>query len=243
MREIVIGDIHSGLKALQALMLLVAPSKKDRLIFLGDYVDGWSDAVATINYLEELSTRCDCVFLKGNHDALTLDWLEHGLNNEQWLAHGGAATVASYAGQNQETISRHMAFYKALKPYYLDSKDRLFVHAGFSNQKGVGVEYFEKTFYWDRTLWETALSLDPNLPPTSPLYPKRFKLYSEVFIGHTPLNRIGETQPVLKANIWNLDTAAAFRGPLSAMEINSKEVWQSKPVHQYYPLERGRNPV
>lgn len=242
MREFVFGDIHGGYKALQALINTIAPTPKDQLIFLGDYVDGWSQAVETIDYLMELEALYNCVFLKGNHDALALDWLENGISNPQWLAHGGAATVASYKGQMRSVVEKHIGFFKTMKPYYLDNQNRLFVHAGFSNQKGVAFEYFEKTFYWDRTLWETALALDPLLDITSPLYPKRFKLYKEVFIGHTPVSRIGETVPVLKANIWNVDTAAAFRGPLTAMDLRTKQYWQSRPVCEYYPQELGRNP-
>ncbi|MCW1952599.1 MAG: serine/threonine protein phosphatase [Flavobacteriia bacterium] len=243
MNVFVFGDIHGGYKALVALIKKLEPGTDDQLIFLGDYVDGWSQAVETIDYLMELDSRFNCVFLKGNHDALALDWLENGQANPQWLDHGGRATVASYQGLSAALKAEHIRFYKALKSYYIDAQNRLFVHAGFSNQKGVAFEYFEKTFYWDRTLWETALSLDPGLEVSSALYPKRFRLYKEVFIGHTPVSRIGETVPVLKANIWNIDTAAAFRGPLTAMEIHSKQFWQSGPVCEYYPQELGRNPA
>jgi serine/threonine protein phosphatase 1 len=67
-------------------------------------------------------------------------------------------------------------------------------------------------------------------------------LYKEIFIGHSSLDKIGLTKPVQKANVWNIDTAAAFKGPLSAMDVNSKEIWQSSSVFQYYPDEQGRNP-
>jgi serine/threonine protein phosphatase 1 len=96
-------------------------------------------------------------------------------------------------------------------------------------------------FYWDRTLWETALALDPSLHVEDPLYPKRFTHYKEIFIGHTPVTRIGQTVPVQKANIWNVDTGAAFKGPLTIMDAGTKEYWQSDPVHELYPEEVGRN--
>lgn len=242
MREIVIGDIHAGFRALEALVKQIKPTVNDRLIFLGDYVDGWSEALETIDYLMELSGHCECIFMKGNHDTLALDWLENGKANPLWLEHGGSATVASYSGQTKEKIKNHIEFYYSLKPFYLDSQNRLFVHAGFTNQKGVSHEYFEKNFYWDRTLWETALCLNPSLEIGNLLYPKRFKLYKEIFIGHSSLDKIGLTKPVQKANVWNIDTAAAFKGPLSAMDVNSKEIWQSSSVFQYYPDEQGRNP-
>ena len=50
-RTLVIGDIHGGLKALQQVWSRAHISKEDTLVFLGDYVDGWSDAVEVISFL------------------------------------------------------------------------------------------------------------------------------------------------------------------------------------------------
>ncbi|HUH46418.1 MAG TPA: hypothetical protein VLZ54_04630, partial [Arenibacter sp.] len=125
--------------------------------------------------------------------------------------------------------------------YFIDDRNRLFIHAGFTNLKGVGHEYFPETFYWDRTLWELALSLNPQLDLNSELYPKRLVHYKEIFIGHTPVTRIGSTVPKNAANIWNVDTGAAFKGPLTIMDVDTKEFWQSDPVHLLYPSEAGRN--
>jgi serine/threonine protein phosphatase 1 len=96
-------------------------------------------------------------------------------------------------------------------------------------------------FYWDRTLWETALSLDESIPTTSLDYPKRFKLYDEIYIGHTPVTRIGQTVPVQKACVWNIDTGAAFKGPLTILDVDTKEFWQSEPLNNLYFNEKGRN--
>ncbi len=123
----------------------------------------------------------------------------------------------------------------------MDSHNRLFLHAGFTNLRGVGHEYFPKVFYWDRTLWELALSLDPDLPVDSPRYPERLKKYEEIYIGHTPVTRIGKTVPQQAANVWNIDTGAAFKGRLSIIDADTKEFWQSDPVYTLYPGEPGRN--
>ena len=45
-RTFVIGDIHGGLKALQQVLDRVELKENDHLIFLGDYVDGWSDGLS-----------------------------------------------------------------------------------------------------------------------------------------------------------------------------------------------------
>lgn len=213
----------------------------DHLIFLGDYVDGWSQAVETVNFLIDLRTRQRCTFIRGNHDELCNDWLKSGEHNPLWLQHGGGATLDSYSRVGQEVKSAHVNFYDSLDNYYLDRENRLFIHAGFTNLKGVGQEYDPKTFYWDRTLWEMALSLDRSLAVENDFYPKRLTHYKEIFIGHTPVTRIGRTTPKKAANIWNIDTGAAFKGPLTIMDVATKEFWQSDPVYLLYPTENGRN--
>jgi serine/threonine protein phosphatase 1 len=47
--------------------------------------------------------------------------------------------------------------------------------------------------------------------------------------------------PMQAANVWNVDTGAAFLGRLTAMDIESKIFWQSDLVYTLYPGERGRN--
>ena len=96
-------------------------------------------------------------------------------------------------------------------------------------------------FYWERTRWETALALDKSMSTEDLLYPKRFTLYKEIFIGHTPVTRIDRTTPVQMANVWNVDTGAAFKGPLTIMDVDTKEFWQSDPLNKLYGNEKGRN--
>ena len=134
-----------------------------------------------------------------------------------------------------------MDFLENLENYYLDANDRLFLHAGFTNLKGVDHEYFKKTFYWDRTLWELALAVDRTLTKDDNKYPQRLLRYKEIYIGHTPVTRIGKTEPHNAANVFNIDTGAAFKGPLSMLDVETKEVCQSDPVASFYPSERGRN--
>jgi serine/threonine protein phosphatase 1 len=66
-------------------------------------------------------------------------------------------------------------------------------------------------------------------------------LYHEIYIGHTPVTKIGKTVPVHKACVWNMDTGAAFMGPLTIMDVDTKEFWQSDPLPEIYPNEKGRN--
>jgi serine/threonine protein phosphatase 1 len=243
MRTLVIGDIHGGLRALHQILERARVTQKDKLIFLGDYVDGWSQSPQVINFLIELKKTHEIVCIRGNHDELLREWLEDSKDNEQWYQHGGEATVLAYQNVKGETKNSHVKFLQNLQDYYLDEQNRLFIHAGFTNMNGVNFEYFPKLFYWDRSLWETALALDPNMKPDHLYYPKRLTLYKEIYIGHTPVSRIGLTIPAQKNNIWNIDTSAAFKGPLTILDVDSKEFWQSEPLPSLYPNEKGRNRI
>ncbi|WP_264559967.1 metallophosphoesterase family protein [Flavobacterium sp. N2270] len=241
MRKFVIGDIHGGFKALKEVINEINLTSTDRLIFLGDYVDGWSESPEVLDFLIELQKNSNCVFIKGNHDDLLLNYLKNKTYNDEWFKHGGESTINAYKKIDAQKIKHHISFLENLKDYYIDEENRLFIHAGFTNLKGVEFEFFKPLFYWDRTLWETALSLNPNLSIEDNLYPDRFKLYKEIYIGHTPVTRIYETVPVNKACVWNIDTGAAFKGPLTILNIETKEYWQSEPLNVLYPNEMGRN--
>ena len=244
MRKFVLGDIHGGLKAIHQVLERADVTNNDTLIFLGDFVDGWSESPAVLNFLIALQKKQSCIFIRGNHDELLLDWLlgnNENIDEKLWFQHGGEATVKSYQNIDAETKEKHIHFLQSLQNYYLDDENRLFIHAGFTNMKGVDYEYFKPLFYWDRTLWETALALDPNLSKDAITYPNRLTIYKEIYIGHTPVTKINETVPVNKACVWNVDTGAAFKGKLTIMDIDTKEFWQSDALPKLYPYENGRN--
>ena len=240
-RTLVIGDIHGGAMALRQVVERVRLEPDDRLIFLGDYVDGWSEARQVIEYLIELDWGYACTFMIGNHDVWCMEWLAGLGGGEDWLAQGGQATVDSYAGADSELKMRHLIFFTRMLPYYEDEHRRLFVHAGFTSIHGPKKEYFSSNFYWDRTLWEMAVVADNRIAPGSLFYPKRFRLYDEIFIGHTPTTNYDTDTPMHKCNVWNVDTGAAFDGRITVMDSDSKRYWQSDVVRDLYPGEQGRN--
>lgn len=240
-RTLVIGDIHGGLRALQQVLVRAEVTATDLLVFLGDYVDGWSQSPAVLDFLLAFKQRQPCIFLRGNHDVLLLDWLRQGFENPNWLKHGGRSTLLAYQSVSPEVREQHAAFIENdLVDFYQDEQQRLFLHAGFTHIRGFRHEYFKPMLYWDRSLWETALALDPALPKASPRYPSRLKLYPEVFIGHTPTIQVGSKQPLQAACVWNIDTGAGFTGPLTLMDVDSKRYWQSDDVQTLYPGEEPR---
>ncbi|MEO5893577.1 MAG: metallophosphoesterase [Ferruginibacter sp.] len=240
-RSIVIGDIHGALRALVDVFQKVELKADDRLIFLGDYVDGWSESAAIIDYLMEMENKYECIFIKGNHDA----WCEAWLNGEQpdrtWVQHGGRSTIESYEGLSATAKKIHSDFFHRMKNYYTDEQNRLFIHAGFASMRGPENERYQSNFSWDRTLWEMALTMDKRITRESKLYPKRLLLYKEIYIGHTPTTNYDVDIPMQACNVWNIDTGAGFFGKISALDTDTKGFWQSEHCFKLYPDESGRN--
>lgn len=240
-RTLVIGDIHGGLKGLVQVFERADISEKDILIFVGDYGDGWSESAGVISFLIKIKKRNSCVFIRGNHDFLIHRYLKHNDLNAMWLNHGGRSTLESYTNISDKEKAAHIQFLESLEDYFIDSENRLFVHAGFTNQAGPENEFFPDMVFWDRTLWEMACSIDTNISKNDERYPKRLKLFKEIYIGHTPTTKLGRTKPLNYANVWNVDTGAAFKGCVTVLDINTKDFWQSDPVFKLYPKESGRN--
>lgn len=240
-KTLVFGDIHGGLRALKQLLSKVTIQPRDSLIFLGDYVDGWSESAETIAFLIELSQQYHCIFIKGNHDLWCGRWLNLGATNPVWEAHGGKETIESYIKSGLLTSQAHKDFFNLLHDYYIDEEKRLFIHAGYTSIHGVSKEVYESNYYFDRTLWEMALTMDQRIQKDSKLFPKRLLLYSEIYVGHTPTINYDVEFPMQGCNVWNIDTGAGFTGKLTCLDVDTKEFWQSDPLISLYPDEKGRN--
>ena len=232
----VIGDIHGGLHALQQVLIRANVTPNDTLIFLGDYVDGWSDSPRMAGYLTKLAEKNKCVFIRGNHDANCARWLQTGYAEPSWALHGGHITIENYDYIDEEQKFKDAAFYNSTMMYYIDDKKRLFVHAGYNSPMGVEEETDETELYYNRNLWKRAVDAWERGVKLAFL-----QVYNEIFIGHTPTTKLDVDTPMCCCNVWNVDTGAAFKGRLSIMNIDTYEFWQSDPLPELYPTERGRN--
>lgn len=76
------------------------------------------------------------------------------------------------------------------------------------------------------------------MPITHKFYPARLKLFKEIYIGHTPVSRIDEENPVNMANVWNVDTGAAFKGKLSGIDVDSKKYGKVNLFISYTPVKQ-----
>jgi len=226
-RTFVIGDIHGGYTALmQCLALAEFNYQTDTLISLGDVSDGWPE---TAQCFDELLKMENLIYILGNHDQWALEWARNGSAPELWLQQGGLATVKGYP---QGMPLSHQKLLATSHQYYL-SGSKLFVHAGILPDEELKYQGPD-VFLWDRSLCNLALKLKTVGKE------RRLGKFDEIYIGHTPTIRWGDTAPVKACNVWMMDTGAAWDGRLSIMNINTKQYFQSDPVWKLYPGIKGR---
>jgi len=225
-RTLALGDTHGGYRALlQVFKRAKLDYDNDKLIFLGDVSDGWTESYEC---LEELMKIKNLVFVRGNHDQWLKDWLKEGKRPLVWTMQGGENTLKSYLKYGTSDWKRHLDFLKTTKFYYIDDKNRCFVHGGIS-QKGIPAEECDKMFLcWDRELWDNR----NNSIDISP--------FSEVFVGHTSIWKFSHF-PISYNKVWFLDTGGGWEGVLSLMDVDTHKFWQSDKVCQLYvDTDHGR---
>jgi serine/threonine protein phosphatase 1 len=226
METYVLGDIHGAARALDQV-LERSPFRPgvDRLIHLGDVADGWPDTPACV---ERLLSIPNSIWLQGNHDWWTAEWLATELPlddvNMDWYLQGGRATYDAYQQVPAELRRRHLLdFFGQQLPYFEDEDYKLYVHAGYDPRYPIA-EQDPYNLIWTRTLWREH---QPALG------------YEECFIGHTPTWPASEV-PCQRYNVWNLDQGAAYGGRLNMMNVRSKAYVQSDVVQELYPGVIGR---
>lgn len=239
-RVFCIADIHGYLKALEQVLERLKLQENDEFIFLGDYVDRGPQSAQVVQRLIELSQTNKCIFIRGNHDSWAKDFLIKGTKNKIWIANGGDSTIKSYVESGLIVNKKHEEFFKNLINFYVDEYNRGFVHGGFHSRLGLGYEPFESNYYWDRDMWNFACVYHKK-EETGNSVTLRFRKHKEIYIGHTPtinwnnLNNKPINVPMLRCNVWNIDTGMAYKGgKLTAININTKEFFQSDLLEELY---------
>jgi serine/threonine protein phosphatase 1 len=198
-RLLAVGDIHGCLEPLRRLLNLVQPKPQDTIIFLGDYVDRGPDSRGVIDFLLKFARLFPkTVFLKGNHEAMFLDYLQGGPKSP-FLQNGGISTLASYT----EGISpEHLAFLRDLRLYH-QTEAHIFAHAGLLPGRPLP-EQLEEDLLWIR---EEFLRSDYDWGKT-------------IVFGHTPW-----PEPLLKTNRIGLDTGAVYGRKLTCCDVEMRQCW------------------
>jgi len=226
MRTLCIGDIHGNYKALvQALERSKFDMKKDRLISLGDIYDGHAKGPECVDLLMKIK---NFVWVLGNHDEFVRrwfrgDWKKDPVGEARWLKKGGLITKDAYNNNgklNKKIIKKHAEFVEKAVLYFIDEKNRLYVHAGLNWKYPVHKQPSETNYYIGRDTWRIDA---PKLKKSGKKFP-----YKNVFIGHTHTELdYPDCKPVKIANLWNLDQGAGWEGKLTIIDVDTFKYWQS----------------
>ncbi len=225
-----IGDIHGHLELLKSAHHRIHADMTlhghARIVHLGDLVDRGPDCQGVVEYLMQGGAAGrDWVVLKGNHDRLFTsfltdpNWHDPGLRAEHSWLHpklGGAATLASYgvrspadrpvAKVHADAVAAvpadHRRFLESC-PTSLACEDAIFVHAGIrpgiplANQAEQDLVWIRREFLDDTRDHGTL-----------------------VVHGHTAIDKATHY-----GNRLNMDSSAAYGGPLSAAVIEGRRAF------------------
>jgi serine/threonine protein phosphatase 1 len=227
----------------------------DRVIFLGDYVDGLPESYEVV---EHIANMPNAIMVRGNHDQWALEWLDDGRAMlcdykgepsppvRHHYTQGGRATYESYKNRSPEERDTHCLILKNTKPHFIDEQNRVYVHGGFDNSgvEGLPIE----TKMWDRDLMQTAYARHMYITRKHPdavidpsRFPAPFNMYPEIYVGHTATKFFTDKEePANWLNLWAMDTNCGWGGPLVAMDVDTKEMFYSRPAREHYPDFKGR---
>lgn len=236
-RIIVFSGIHSALPALESLINQIKPTALDEFIFLGNYFNSWSKCVETLKYLMDFSNTYKCVFIEGRFDSRwgLKGWLESGNIETLWARKGGQKTLEQFSRCFDETPEMKgilLKFLKDLKPYYIDSENRAYVHGGFTSDKGLN-DSLPTELIWDSSLVQNTV----DLAELGAIRDSRLNLYKEIYVGGVSTITYGEASPINHHNLWLMETGAGDFGRLTALDVASKECWYSKFTKRIFPAE------
>lgn len=189
-------------------------SRREPLIFLGDYIDRGPDVAGCVERL--LTEQHRSIFLMGNHEEMLLAHFNHRGETMRgsWTApvNGGLETLRSYgigpeAGFNALPKS-HRDFFSGLRRSY-ESEKFIAVHAGVDPLKNDMASQDAEDFLWIRNRWIA--------------HEARWQ-GKKVYFGHTPSRTIlgadREHEPIRGKKSLGIDTGCVYGGSLTA--VNSE---------------------
>lgn len=237
-----IGDIHGHLAKLEEVHDWIEKDRAEyadpasQVIHVGDLVDRGPDSAGVIAFLQQgLSEGRPWVILKGNHDRMFAGFLgdphhrDPGLRSAlPWLDRrlGGTATLASFGVDVADPARVEDIHAEAIRkvpktartflrdlPTSHTSQQAIFVHAGL--RPGIPLkDQSEDDLLWIRT----GFLEDPR------------DHGALVIHGHTAIRAATH-----HGNRVNIDSSAAYGGPLTAVAIEGWQVWLLGPT--------GRTPL
>lgn len=206
-RTIAIGDIHGCAVAFAALKQAIDPTPEDLIIPLGDFVDHGPDSKEVLDQLIELEDRCQLIPVLGNHDQMMLEARRGRSEFESWVDSGGSTALESYGSTSSIDLvpPAHYRFLESCRPY-VETETHIFLHANYNPEVPID-ELDAHTLRW--------LSMRDYVPP------KPHRSGKKVVVGHTPQQEVLDLGYLI-----GIDTGAYKGGWLTAMDVESREIWQ-----------------
>lgn len=211
-RIFAVGDVHGCDIALETLLEQMELTSADRLIVLGDVIDRGPDSCRVVEMILDAGNSCRTDFVMGNHEQMLLDSLHNPAILQSWLGWGGAEALESYGGHLDDIPDEHLDFFAAALPYVETDSD-ICVHANL--EPGVPLE--QQTADWLR--WQKITGQE--LPHESG---------KRIVCGHTPMP--GDIPHTLDGWVM-IDTGAYKGGFLTALELGSGEILQSRQTGEF----------
>ena len=214
-RVYIVGDIHGCIQELEVLVAGLPLQPKDRLVFLGDYIDRGPEPQEVVDFLLGVQAKqsYQVTFLKGNHEDMFLDFLGYpGRHGEAFLQNGGGTTLRSYriavgtggVEAAAQIPAAHVDFFAGLETFAVID-NVLCVHAGVNPLLPLAEQNVEEML-WIRQ----EFLAHPHVLP-----------YTVVF-GHTPHRAVRFELPYKVG----LDTGLVYGGKLSCLEVKEKQLYQ-----------------
>lgn len=111
-RVYAVGDVHGCAGLLLRLHELIRadaaqwPGARNVIVYLGDYIDRGEESRGVIEVLLQAPLPgFEPVYLRGNHEASLLQFLDDISVGPSWMSYGGAATLLSYGVRPPEPMS------------------------------------------------------------------------------------------------------------------------------------------
>lgn len=197
-----IGDIHGCYDRLRRLLDRIDIRwSDDTLILLGDYIDRGHQSFEVVDFLISLKEQHpETIFLKGNHEAMLLDFLS-GVRTLTYVYNGGQQTIDSYyrhaPGVEQLIFPKeHLDFINSLVLCH-ETEDYIFVHAGLRSGVPLDAQSTEDL------LWIREPFI--NTPNDSG---------KRVIFGHTPF-----PEPLVQPDKIGIDTGAVYGNRLTCVRL------------------------
>lgn len=181
---------------------------------LGDFIDQGFETRSVIETLMACQERCELVYLMGNHEEMLLAARSNEAALRYWEVCGGARTLSSYrfGGSLDDVPKDHWEFVEGGRDSY-ETANHIFVHANFDPDVSLAAQEPHAL------RWEL---LDPD-------FVRCHHSGKTVIVGHTE-QKDGELLDL--GCVKCIDTACWRYGWLTALEVNTGDVWQTSRFGQ-----------